>query len=169
MSIKIICRISGLKIHQKKPSKNLGFTILEIVFVLFLTSLIMLLAARFLFGSTGKATIEKSKTDLRKFQSAVILFYAENDRVPSCKELYETYLKGERELGFLLASSKELASLSTFSTNKDSHINDSDSGERTIQTFVPEKWLIFSKDKFLPHAEFIYAIDDKSPIAVQPG
>jgi type II secretory pathway pseudopilin PulG len=161
-----------MKRIMDKMRKEEGYTFLEVAIAFTVVFMVSAMMAKLITGGMGRANLQEAHSNLRTFQEAVVLYYGHNEVAPTTQQLYDSFLKGKKDLGF------EVIPAADFSMNLDrlkpkatDVMPIGDLLDVDEQEFIemPKKWIIVSRETFLPKAEYIYAVDDNIAVVVPPG
>ena len=76
----------------QKRSKSSGFTLLEVMVVLVIIGLLMSIVGPQVLGSKDQANIGKTVADISGFESALNMYYIDNNRFPTTAQGLEALL-----------------------------------------------------------------------------
>lgn len=80
----------GLARVQKDPSGSEGFTLLEIIVVVFILSLLVAIVAPKIMGRTDDAKIADAKIQIKNFETALKLYKIDNGDYPTTEQGLES-------------------------------------------------------------------------------
>lgn len=149
-----------------------GYTFLEVAIAFTVVFMISALMTHIITAGRGSATLQEAHSNLRTYQEAVVLYYAHNEEAPTNEQLYKSFLKGKKDLGFrVIAANDFVMNIDRLKPEASDSAPIADLLDVDEQEFIemPKKWIIISEETFHPKAEFVYVVDDNVPVVVPPG
>ncbi len=149
--------------------KNKGHTLIELAIVLAI--LMGLATAAFAKYSKGTKiiSVEAASIRLRAFQLGVSTYYNIFQKVPTEKELYETILVNQPDLGYTVVEAVEFWN-KCYCGKGTSLLKTGDPVHPWTEKFrMPKTWIILSKGHNLAMGAYFYAVDESEPVWVAWG
>ena len=78
---------------ERKDAKKAGFTLLEVIVVVFILSLLVTIVAPKIIGKTDDARVAEAKVQIRNFETALKMFKLDNGYYPPTEQGLEALIK----------------------------------------------------------------------------